>query len=404
MASLKDKVGALGQFMSGSTNRYRTSDLGPAPAGVDPEQWAANPYSEFDYRKSGWQKILEGFGFRTNFDAYSESMALQAREYAASLADKAHNEQYDSAAAQAARERSAGLNPDLAGNVDAGSSSPLADDGNPPVAPSSDFDSFAQFGSIFLEGLNMASALAGQGFNIASIVEDIRGKKISNDVGLLDEAFKGMLALTSPEDMDNFMNSDMSVQAVNYEKGLSELFGKRRAKKLVSAVNRVATGLTGHDMEMAMRNNFVGNWTSYHDQTNNSGFSMFNDTMKVIRHELSEQFWKNLNDQSKLDNMKIQDETLYEDQRINGDGSDASTIAGAQAVNEGRLLGYESFNSYQDWMNKQQQYTMQQSAASVVKKLNELADNGNWFAGLAALAIQFLFTRFSAGVGLSHRF
>lgn len=250
----------------------------------------------------------------------------------------------------------------------------------------------------------MASAMAGQGFNIASIVEDIRGKKTANDKSLLEEAFQGMLALTSPEDMDNFMNSDMSVQAVNYQNGLIDLFGKRRAKKLVSAVNRVATGLTGHDMEMAMRNNFVGNWTSYHDQTNNSGFSMFNDTMKVIRHELSEQFWQNLKDQSKLDNLKIQDQSLYEDQRVNGDGSDASSIAGAQAVNEGRLLGYESYNSYQDWMNKKQQYTMQQSAASVVSKLNELADNGNWFAGLAAMAIQFLFTRFSAGVGLSHRF
>lgn len=115
---------------------------------------SANPYANMDYRQSFWQKVLSGLGFRTNYDAYKESMALQAKEYDAQMAQKAYNEQFDSALAQTQRLREAGINPDIAGDVSAGESQSPVDDGNPPVPPQAD-----DFGLVS-QGLQSLGAMA----------------------------------------------------------------------------------------------------------------------------------------------------------------------------------------------------------------------------------------------------
>ena len=121
----------------------------------------SNPYANAIYRQSKWQKILEGLGFRTNKDAYLESMNLQAREYENQLLQKQYNESYDSPLAQAEREAAAGLNPDLTGNIDSGSSSPMVDDGNPPISPEADdYNFLSTFASSCLDGLQAAFGMA----------------------------------------------------------------------------------------------------------------------------------------------------------------------------------------------------------------------------------------------------
>lgn len=121
-----------------STTNVHQTDL--SKFGNYAGQAAANPYANPYYRKSIWQQALENLGFRTGYDTYMESMALNAKEYEAQLLEKMHNEEYDSASSQAQRLRQAGLNPDLQ-NVDAGGSSGMEPDPSLPAIPeNNDFD------------------------------------------------------------------------------------------------------------------------------------------------------------------------------------------------------------------------------------------------------------------------
>lgn len=171
------------------TDTFTTPSQGPAPSGVDPAQWDANPYANLDYRHTWWQKLLEGIGIRTNYDAFRESMAVNAAEYNSQLMEKAHNEQYDSPAAQNARLRAAGINPDLAGETSSGSSSPMEPDPNAPIAPeASNFQAFGQFTNMIMSGFTSAIGLANQITGMIGNVEDIVSKRNSNRMSVVNDA------------------------------------------------------------------------------------------------------------------------------------------------------------------------------------------------------------------------
>lgn len=360
-------------------------------------QAAANPYAEPYYRKSFWQSWLEGLGFRTDYDRYMESMALNAKEYEAQLLDKQHNEEYDSASAQAQRMRQAGLNPDLQ-DVGAGESSGMSPDPSLPAVPeNNDFERISSFASMVMDAVSMAQSLASTGVQFSSMFADLKGKKIDNDNKLLSTAYDALLGLTSPEDMDNFMNSDMSVQANNYLPGLTEVFGSRRAKKYVGAVNRLAQGLTGHDLEMKLRGSLADSWTEYFRKTaggDEAGFSMFKDTMKILNEELSKNLWKNLTASTKLESSEIADKQMYEDKRLEG------SLPESQAQNEQALLGWQVDDTYWSAMQKKQSHTLMKSFESIQSKLSAEADKGNWFASLVSLGLTWLMSRFSGGFGV----
>lgn len=159
---------------------------GSAPSGVDENLWNNNPYAGLDYKHTWWQKLLEGLGFRSNYDKYRESMALNAQEYNAQLLEKAHNEEYDSAGAQVARERAAGINPDLAGNVDAGGSSPMEPDPNAPIEPSSDEGSIGSFVNTLFGLFTTAIGLSKDVLSLGQLKNAVDSGNISNAKSILD--------------------------------------------------------------------------------------------------------------------------------------------------------------------------------------------------------------------------
>lgn len=163
---------------------------GEMPEGVDVRQWSANPYANFDYKHTWWQKLLEGLGFRTNYDQYKESMAVNAREYEAQLAEKAHNEEYDSPLAQSQRYREAGINPDINGDVSAGSSSPMEPDPNAPIQPNADVDSIGQFANIVLGLFSTAVGLSQDVLSLGQIRNAVETGNIANAQGILDFGMK----------------------------------------------------------------------------------------------------------------------------------------------------------------------------------------------------------------------
>lgn len=174
-------------------NGLRTSiesvrDLSEAPVGVDEFQWSSNPYANYDYKHTWWQKLWESMGFRSKWDEFRESMAVNSAEYRSQLADKAHNEQYDSALSQAMREREAGINPDLAGNVDAGSSSPMEPDPNAPIAPTSDdpIQVIQGFGNTVMSIFTSAMGFAQSGLGLMQMKQALEAGNIQNAEALFN--------------------------------------------------------------------------------------------------------------------------------------------------------------------------------------------------------------------------
>lgn len=157
------------------------------PEGVDPKLWEANPYANIDYRHTWWQQFLEVLGFRTNYDVFRESMAVNAKEYERDVLEKAHNEEYDSPINQNARLRQAGINPDLAGETSSGDSSPMQPDPNGPISPeATDFSKISGFFNGVMGALSTAIGFAKDFMSISQIQNAIDAGKIDNAKSLFD--------------------------------------------------------------------------------------------------------------------------------------------------------------------------------------------------------------------------
>ena len=153
----------------------------------------ANPYRNQVYHTSPWQNFLSAIGFRTEADAFKENMAVQAAEYDAAIAQKAADEQYDSAAEQTARLRAAGLNPDLNGgqNVSAGEAAGLPQD---PSTPMQTTGAEGALGEVASTAFQLASGCLNAVATATGIVQSVQGirrnhldnimQSINNEAGL----------------------------------------------------------------------------------------------------------------------------------------------------------------------------------------------------------------------------
>ena len=94
-----------------------------------------NPYraqlENNSYQQSWWDKVGNWIGFNTKEDSYRLELERLAKEWDANAQMQNVTDAYNSEASQAARQRAAGINPDLNG-VDSGSAS-----SSPPSSPDS---------------------------------------------------------------------------------------------------------------------------------------------------------------------------------------------------------------------------------------------------------------------------
>ena len=168
-------------------------DSSQAPVGYE-SQWMNNPYATFDYHHTWWQKLLEGFGIRTDFNKYQESMNMNAKEYEAQLLEKAHNEEFDSAAEQASRMRQAGINPDLQGGVDAGGSSGMEPDPSMPAAPGDDRAAFAGFANTVMGIFTTAIGFGKDALSLMQMRNAVESGNIANTAALFDMGYRAAVS------------------------------------------------------------------------------------------------------------------------------------------------------------------------------------------------------------------
>lgn len=145
----------------------------------------SNPYANSYINQTWWDRFVNRLGFRSSYD---EAEALRQQNYAtweSQQQELVRQEQYNSPEEQAERQREAGLNPDLNGQVDSGQSAEPMSANYADMAPA-----FAKgredFGK-FMSGISNAMQL---GLSLATGIPDLKGKMISNslsELGILEK-------------------------------------------------------------------------------------------------------------------------------------------------------------------------------------------------------------------------
>lgn len=336
----------------------------------------SNPYATVNYRKSWWQGLLQNLGFRTNYDTYLESMKLQAQEYDNQLRMKEYQENYDSPASQAMREREAGLNPDLTGNISAGESPILGDDGNPPVAPEADdFAKVTEFGASILQGVQVAFGLFGDMQNIRKMTMENE----SSMQNLVKTAWKSII----PDIYEARNNSqDGSVSVYNHYYKLKHQFGEFMSKKqfdrFVSRVNAFSDTAEGWEMMYDQQSRKAKARKSMFQDLAPESYSEFDDVMKDIGDALGnmamEVFWTG--QQNQLDFNKEYNGKVAG--RLTSNPNDLVLSDQAVKAGENDLHLQENQMDLSDYQ-KQLRSTFKQ----IIDDLDRRADQGNKFAAVA---------------------
>lgn len=157
------------------------AELGSAPSGygADYDQmFAANPYRNQTYKKSFWQSVAEGLGFRTGYDTWRENAMTNAAEWDADVFALMNQNKYDTPEAMAARERAAGINPDLLGIGDVAQSAQMRNDANGMNPTESDVPMVTSLISSVSSGvMNIIPNV----MSFITSITSLKGQRIRND-------------------------------------------------------------------------------------------------------------------------------------------------------------------------------------------------------------------------------
>lgn len=339
-----------------------------------------NPYANPVYKESGWQKFLSSLGFRTDKDRYLEGMSIQAQEYDNALLQKEYNEQYDSALAQAQREREAGLNPNLTGNVDAGSSSEMVDDGNPPQPSESDLGQVSQFASNVLNAVQMAYGLFSSGISVAGAMQDLKGKGIANRIASIEENNKlfdfaedaVIRVLPSVKDLEG------EGEVSNYYNALKKAYGgqmsKKQFKKFMHYAQQFQNNINVDDKYFEKLSKRAKNRKDYFGTVaNTEAYSEVDTVMFAISEELS-------NLATRVFKAESTNKAEY------AEGLDARAIANAESANAGLDTALKSNEKLMSDFKVQ----LRSSFKNIMDKLDSLSAEGSWFAPYVKTALSVL--------------
>lgn len=319
-----------------------TPDLGPQyQALLD-----ANPYKNLTYRKSPWQSIVEALGFRSNADAWQENMAAQAAEYDAAIAQKAYDEQYNSAGMQAERLRAAGINPDINGgqNIDAGEAAKLPEDlSNPPQSTASDLTPVWNFANACMSALTLGSTLAKDFAGLKNMGIVNRAGEIQNTRAVAEFAdwvasnfYKSPHIWDNPSfDMSSGEEISTAISTANdyfdqYRKNIPRRYRKQFAKNLATSLMSFKGSNTRYDTAVQ----YLTNKKKYNELRGEPTFKngMSDDAVMDVLKPLSELSFKvdKLTREFNANMAQYQRDLYDPDKRETGESLDPSLTADAQ--------------------------------------------------------------------------
>lgn len=344
----------------------------------------ANPYKNVDYRQSGWQRFLENLGFRTDYDAFKENMAVQAAETDFNLMLKQHDEQYDSAVANANRERAAGLNPDLIGTDQGGKSAAMPEDGNPPMAAADDSASVSQFANVVMSAVTGAMGFAKDIGAVNAITLGNEKSRMENAGSMFDLAQKIMVNSIGREDFNDPLKFHGKVLA-NSQNLAQRLYGynTRRYRKFNNFVQGIYDKIP---TEKKAFEEWLGDMKAVQSGYMFQGRTDYNDSlplMKIVGQELGKfakdmQYLRNKAEKETAANeadyaetfdgeLKAESENLKNDYESNYYANADGTQQGTASYNEANIKSYRAkeVKAVNDFFD------------SVTEKVTKLADGGD---------------------------
>lgn len=150
-----------------------------------------NPYraqlENNSYQQSWWDKVGNWIGFNTKEDSYRLELERLAKEWDSNAQMQNVTDAYNSESSQAARQRAAGINPDLNG-VDSGSassSSPSAPD-SAGLAPIEQMTTFQEVEPVLSTVSGIVRSAFGNVSGLLGMFQDLRSRSLSNDASLLN--------------------------------------------------------------------------------------------------------------------------------------------------------------------------------------------------------------------------
>lgn len=196
----------------------------------------SNAYADQTYRISAWENLFRKIGFRTGYDTWRERMRLDAAERDQQIRDQLYAEQYNDPSSQVARERAAGLNPDLNGGsaISPGEAqTPGQDPSIPAEFTQTDFESFNSATKVFQHGLELSMSVVGALQGVVGKAIQNRALRIAGDNDAIETAKRLLGGLISPTADNSFGveavddGSELGgslVHAVDYGKKVAEDF------------------------------------------------------------------------------------------------------------------------------------------------------------------------------------
>lgn len=232
------------------------------PSGYE-KLYNSNPYINYEYQQSAWDKIGNFFGFRTSEDRTREEYAQRSKEYIAQLQSLAREEEYNSEAEQSKRQKEAGLNPALNG-VNPSQASEMTE--TPMTLPDIQRNNGDDVSSFFGTFTNIVSSVIGLGSGLLSMqgqrnnnvlsrlsnIKDIYtfGKELGLDLsnesdvnslfGVPSNGLRTTEFLQSRLRKMGFSRRDAKRFAVSFNQGLSYRDSLKGSKELLNDYNEVS--------------------------------------------------------------------------------------------------------------------------------------------------------------------
>lgn len=348
----------------------------------------ANPYATTTRKKSWFENLLGSLGFRTAYDRDMDMLAAQANEYYAQIAQQAYAEDFNSPTKQAERERLAGINPDLAGNVGPGEAqTPGQDPSVPDFSVDGGLDSLESFATLIGSGFTLASSIVETGLDIAGKFQSVRSARLKND-GIIEETADELVPTLLPTDLDVLRNDKDPWQIAALERGMARAVGwsKRDRKLLRNALERKLNSPATAKLAFDSARGVLESRKS----ARLVGGSRFSTDDEEVMDIISTHLQNEIDDAFEQEVKRFKSENKY-----NQDKFDASSgkLAGASAnadnafnsafkrnLDPSALASSENAEANFKSRNFRIQYNLKRTMDSIIKDLQEAGDNGNRLA------------------------
>lgn len=407
--NVNDPGNNKGFFITSKHSKIAES-LGPQYQGM----LEANPYRGLRYNKSPWQNVLHWLGFRTEADSFEENMATQAAEYDAAIAQKAYDEQYNSAAMQAERMRNAGINPDISGGqgISPGEAASPAQDPSTPMQTSA-----GEFESALGMATQVASACLDSVSTAVGIIQSIQGVKrnkldntmqaIQNESGfqaLADEILPYLIPPTNADVEDDDGNVLGKWKNNAYE--MAKMFVGDMPKKMRSKFEHALLNrLNSAPGERKAYEEWVGRikarkstfreQTEFYDESDDILY-IISDGLSDMNEKITKAMQKAQLAGANAQEAQAEDSQEYFETR---DSAQKAQAENAQARNEqtyynnldaSKQAESENTSNAVAIANNQMVEIMRESLNAMVKKLDSASKDGGVKGGLASVAMALI--------------